>query len=327
MTRLSKLALWTTVVAACVGSLALGAELGKRDKLSFIDRESEWSIATYVGESLESLGPNGEGPTPCLTRDHVTGLDADYVADPFMIRTETGWAMMFEVKNSSSGHGDIGFATSSDGRSWSYRGIAIDEPYHMAYPYVFQWEGEHYLMPMAAGSNSLRLYKAKKFPSSWEYAGDVMKGVYFDASIFRHDGRWWILTISYPDSWSTLRLYTSETLIGGWAEHPASPIVKDNPSAARGAGRIIRDEDGLIRFAQDCSNYYGQAVRAFRITRLTKNDYQEIPLSDSPILKAGSGEWNEKGMHHIDAHRLPDGTWFASVDGFRRTTELAPRWK
>lgn len=39
--------------------------------------------------------------------------------------------------------GDIGVAESSDGgATWSYLGIALDEPWHLSYPFVFQWKGE-----------------------------------------------------------------------------------------------------------------------------------------------------------------------------------------
>jgi hypothetical protein len=30
----------------------------------------------------------------------------------------------------------------------------------------------------------------------------------------------------------------------------------------------------------------------------------------------GTG-WNSEGMHHLDAQRLPDGTWLGAVDGWR----------
>lgn len=38
--------------------------------------------------------------------------------------------------------------------------------------------------------------------------------------------------------------------------------------------------------------------------------------NDGPLLGPGPFAWNRDGMHHLDAHRLDDGTWFACVDGF-----------
>ena len=72
-----------------------------------------------------------------------------------------------------------------------------------------------------------------------------------------------------------------------------------------------------MRFAQDCEPIYGTAVRAFAITELTPTDYAEQPLTDGPILRGGAADWNSNGMHHIDPHMLPGGSWLASVDGWR----------
>jgi hypothetical protein len=39
--------------------------------------------------------------------------------------------------------GDIGVARSSDqGATWEFLGIALDEAWHLSYPYVFKYENE-----------------------------------------------------------------------------------------------------------------------------------------------------------------------------------------
>ena len=40
-------------------------------------------------------------------------------------------------------------------------------------------------------------------------------------------------------------------------------------------------------------------------------------MSENPILKSGRTGWNEKGMHHVDPHKIGKKKWIACVDGLR----------
>ena len=58
------------------------------------------------------------------------------------------------------------------------------------------------------------------------------------------------------------------------------------------------------------------SVFAFQITRLSTEEYQEVPVKDQPVIGPTGRGWNADRMHHIDAHLLPDvKTWRAYVDG------------
>jgi hypothetical protein len=85
---------------------------------------------------------------------------------------------------------------------------------------------------------------------------------------------------------------------------------------ARLAGRVLKLDNKLIRFAQDCVPQYGSRVRAFDVLDLTTNSYTEVENAASPILQPGGEGWNALGMHHVDAHQQPDSSWLACVDGF-----------
>src|SRR5262249_31231939 len=77
-------------------------------------------IAMYAGNSLGTLMPLVGAKLPVLTGRDVTDVAASYVADPFLMRIPSGWAMFFEVMNFRAGKGEIGLATSADGCSWKY---------------------------------------------------------------------------------------------------------------------------------------------------------------------------------------------------------------
>lgn len=278
--------------------------------------EPVWSIGIYRGPSPLELTP--AAPGPALSRDDISDVVASSVADPFLLRKDGTWHMFFEVYNWRANKGEIGLATSDDGLRWSYNGIVLAEEFHLSYPYVFDWAGEHYLIPESHQAGEVRLYRAERFPVSWSPACTLLSGSELaDASIFRFREQWWLFAeASRQRNHDTLRLYHSEVLEGPWLEHVCSPVVAGDASKARPAGRVLVQAGRLVRFAQDCSREYGAAVRAFEVTELTMESYAEREISDRPVL-AGSGVgWNACGMHHIDAQPHPDGGWIAAVDGW-----------
>ena len=73
--------------------------------------------------------------------------------------------------------------------------------------------------------------------------------------------------------------------------------------------------DRIIRYAQDCIPTYGTQVRAFEVSDLTKNHYQERIAVVDPVLAASGTGWNASGSHHIDPHLINSDRWIACVDG------------
>ena len=60
---------------------------------------------------------------------------------------------------------------------------------------------------------------------------------------------------------------------------------------------------------------YGWRVRAFEIEELRRERYRERE-QPTPALEPSGAGWNGAKMHHLDAHRLRDGSWKACVDGY-----------
>lgn len=275
-----------------------------------------WSISIYTGKSPFDLSPSAKIPNPVLTQESVTDVDAEFVADPFMIRHSDRWFMFLEVLLRESEKGEIGLVTSDDGFEWKYERIVLREEFHLSYPYVFEWQREFYMIPETLGANAACLYKADEFPWRWSMVSRLIEGQCADPSIVRFNDLWWLFVCSTPYQHDTLRLYFAEQLSGPWHEHPKSPIIRADPCRARPAGRILQLDNKLVRFAQDCVPQYGTRVRAFDVNELTTTSYFEVENPASPILRPSGTGWNASGMHHVDAHQLSDGTWMACVDGF-----------
>ena len=293
------------------------SDLLLRGSLEKIAGPHKWSIGMHIGSSPLQLRPIPEIKNPVLTAEDVSDCRAAFVADPFMVKVADRWHMFFELFNLDSGKGEIGWATSADAKNWTYQHIVLAEPFHMSYPYVFEWKNEYYMIPETVGAGALRLYKAFNFPILWSLVGILRRGRLADPSVVRYQDKWWLFAETNPEIKSdTLRLYMADDLLGPWKEHPKSPVVRGNPHTARPAGRVLSLDGRLLRFAQDCLPEYGTAVCAFEITTLTSTTYDEVMCGTNPLLQASGKGWNRAGMHHIDSHCIGDGGWIACVDGF-----------
>jgi hypothetical protein len=287
---------------------------------NILRERDEWSIGIYANVSPFDFALPENVSNPVLTREDVLDVQAAFVADPFMLKTHHSWHLFFEVMNQQSRKGEIGLASSDNALQWTYQRIVLAEPFHLSYPYVFEWMGDYYMVPESYQARSIRLYKAMRFPTHWSLVTTLLSGgVFKDPSIFHYHNTWWMFAETNPHHKNnTLRLYYADDLSGPWHEHQQSPIIAENPHFARPGGRVLVLNDRVIRYTQDCYPVYGTQVHAFQVTELTKHHYQEKRVCEQAIVAASGIGWNACGMHHIDPHLLDNGQWLACVDGFVR---------
>jgi len=284
---------------------------------------AQWSIGIYAGSSPLQMAPHpGLGEQPVLTVHSLGTIKASGVADPFMVKHGGGWFMFFEIENLLSGRGEIGVASSADALSWRFERVVLKEPFHLSYPHVWQFEGTFYMLPESSAAGSLRLYKAASFPFDWRFERELIRAPLADATTFEHEGRWWMFALEGFRQYDVMNIYHAPHPEGPWTSHRGNPIFRGNRRTSRSAGRVIRHDGALVRFAQDYESVYGRAVRAFRIERLTADEFLEHPI-EREILGPSGNHWNASGMHHIDAHERGPGDWIACVDG-RRTVRYLP---
>lgn len=278
----------------------------------------EWAIAIYKGATPSKLEPWAAAPETVLTFKDVTDVSADFVADPFMIFHDDLWYLFFEVLNNETGLGEIGYASSSNCIDWTYEKIILRENFHLSYPMVFKQNEQLYMLPETRQAGEIRIYKADVFPQKWTPEKVLIKGDYADATLFNDENGWWMFALHGTRD---LHLFYADSLLGDWTPHPSNPIVENNLKTSRPAGSIIKENGKLFRLAQDGVPLYGNKVRMFEITNLSRTNYSERELEESPILKGSRKGWNAIGMHHVNAHQLEDGSWIACVDG------AAPKFK
>ncbi|KAK1279886.1 hypothetical protein QJS04_geneDACA015161 [Acorus gramineus] len=302
------------------------------------DGEGSWSIGIYYGKDPFSLSPievenlrDGNSSAwpvanPVFTCASV--LDAKYpsnfVADPFLFIQDSALYLFFETKTLTSKQGDIGVARSIDhGATWEYLGIALDEEWHLSYPYVFKYNDQVYMMPEGSKNGDLRLYRATGFPLQWTPVKVLLKRPLVDATMIHRDGLYWIFGSDFSrfgtEKNAELEIWYSDSPLGSWRQHKKNPIYRSDRSlGARNGGRPFIYEGHLYRPGQDCGETYGRRVRVYKVEKLTKDDYREVEVSlGIKESKKDRYAWNGHRYHHLDAQKLPLGGWVAVMDGDR----------
>ncbi len=306
------------IIAALGLSLGLvaGTYVGIRRGIPFVAQREQWTIGIVTGTSPFDFPPAQRRGNPVLRAEDVTDVPAKFVADPFLMRNADTWQLFFEVYNLATDQGDLALATSHNGQDWKYQGLIIDEPFHLSYPYVFQWQDDTYLIPESYEAGQVRLYQADNYPTGWRFAGTLIDNQELvDPSIVRFEDRWWLFATGPGND--TLRLFFADELLGPWQEHPQSPIVAGNPHIARSSGRILVLDDRVYRYTMDVDPPVGtHQVWAMEITTLTPAAYAERKAREEPILKPSGTGWNAQAMHQIDPWPIAQNRWLAAVDGF-----------
>ncbi len=189
--------------------------------------------------------------------------------------------------------------------------VVLDRPYHLSYPFLFEYKGHLYMLPETRQNRTIEIYRCEHFPNKWEKAGALIDNIEaVDATLLEFNGKWWLFTnVVKPggNAYDSLYLYYSDSPISDkWIPHPLNPVLRDI-KYARPAGRIFKRDEYLIRPSQDCTARYGYAINFNRIDQLSETDYKETPLTHFTPPKdnlkiLSTHTWNKSGsLHTIDA--------------------------
>ncbi len=169
-----------------------------------------------------------------------------FFADPFVYTQDKKPYIFFEDYDFNSRKGTISVATYSDG-AFRLLGTALNLPYHLSFPYIFEHEGVTYMVPETCGNRSIELWKCTEFPLKWELDVNLMTNISaVDTIIFKHGKYWWLLTnIDRTDGQShcdeLFAFFADSPRSTEWTPHACNPIVR-NPMRARNAGIVVSPE-------------------------------------------------------------------------------------
>jgi len=202
-------------------------------------------------------------------------------ADPFAVEHQGRTFIFFEDLPYRTQKGRIMVIEVFEDAEPGEARVALERPYHLSYPFVFEWEGSLYLLPETAENGTIEVYRCEAFPHRWCLHRVLLEKVSaFDATLWRENDRWWMfVNMAEPaaDSCDELHLYWSTTPLGPWTAHRGNPVVSDVRSA-RPAGPLFSRDGKLYRPSQDCSLAYGHSVSINRVDVLSDDDYRETAV-------------------------------------------------
>ena len=132
-------------------------------------------------------------------------------ADPFLFAHNDKLYLFYEEKKRRS-KGYIMMTYTTDLRNWSVPVLVLREPFHLSFPFVFEYEGEVYMMPESSEAEEIRIYKFEDDTlSKCSLIHIPVKGHFVDSSIISKDG---VLYLFSSDNEYNQRVFIAKELLG-----------------------------------------------------------------------------------------------------------------
>jgi hypothetical protein len=293
-------------------------KIGKRKilfNLNYKLRRFQWNIGV-IYEPIENLLDNNTNLE--IHWYPLKKSDNFFLADPFgQIIDETVF-LLCEKCDMDTGFGEL---TTIELKNNVYSNPKIfftELTCHLSYPYMFNYQGETYLVPESRQNQSILLFKAEKFPEKWVLVNTIAKDITAsDSTIFYFNDMWWLM---YTDQSigenSSLCILYSKSLFGQWKSHPGNPVKQDIRSARPAGTPFIKDKI-LYRPSQDCSRVYGGKIRINKVKIMTTSQYLEETVT---II-------NPSQPYSQGTHTISSVGNYTLIDGCRSVFRVMNRFK
>ncbi|WP_246725064.1 hypothetical protein [Beijerinckia sp. L45] len=268
-----------------------------------------WRVGwRQTGPDLFDLGSRPEHGWRALPDD-----GSRFYADPFPIDYRGAVTLFVEDFSHSTQKGIISAVTfGADGPIGRPEPV-LERDYHLSYPFVFEQDGEVWMIPESCAARSIDLYRATAFPAGWVKDSTLVANIVAsDATVQKIRDRWWMFATVRDeggDHSDTLHLWSAEDFRGPWIAHARNPVLIDIASA-RPAGRLTERDGAIFRPVQDCRYGYGQALAIARITKLDDEGFEQ---TIEARMQAGP-HWRGSRLHTLNG-----AGGFEFIDGSGRS--------
>lgn len=188
-----------------------------------------------------------------------------WAADPFVFEYGDSVFVFAELYDYLRCRGIIGYCQIKDNQIGRWTPVII-ESYHLSFPFIWEKDGEIYLMPEASESGKLCLYKAIEFPRRWEKISDIRENVKLVDTIPVDDNKRYLLSYDVDNhSHHKVVLIDTVNIENDYV------VCEDVANVKRSAGGLL---DNNIRVAQNCTEAYGKGLIFYRYSFI-KDQYKE----------------------------------------------------
>ena len=169
-------------------------------------------------------------------------------------------------------------------------GTALEENFHLSFPFVFKHDQEIFMIPETGEVNEIRLYKCISFPLEWKFEKTLIKNIdAVDTIVFKKENKWCLLSnvcssfINEHDS--ELHLYTSENLLSNnWVKSENNPIIFDSEKGRNGGFFTLENSHYRVNQVNK-KNQYGYSLKINKILSINDSIYEEKEVNEfKPIF-------------------------------------------
>jgi len=147
----------------------------------------------------------------------------------------------------------------------------ITANFHLSYPFVFEDNGQIYLMPEQMKSGKLTLYICDSFPDRWrEHV--IFKGKFSDSTIFKHNGYYWLFTTEKKKDVKEFKIFYTKTLLGTWSRYTNKIKTNNTFKYDRCGGSVIRENNEMFFPFQIIGVKYGSTLHIEKIIKITPDE-------------------------------------------------------
>lgn len=208
---------------------------------------------------------------------HVIPIPVNkFYADPFVIKKNGKNYIFCEEYDHQTRKGVIAYFVIDEDLHCSESKIILEKDYHLSYPFIFEDQGQLYMIPETYQNNCIEMYVCERFPDLWKFDRILIDQINaVDTTLWKDQGKYWLFTsiFNQGDHHNNLTIYWASQLTGPWIKHPYS---ENRNYQLRSAGRIFKYQGMIIRPSQETSkNIYGRRVIFNQILKLTETSFQE----------------------------------------------------
>ena len=255
-------------------------------------RPERWSLFVGKGNFLDAA-PLSIEPVP-LPKD-------EFWADPFIFQHKGIDYVFFEKYCYIKNRGKVSCGVIQGNNIVDVVDV-LELDYHLSFPYIFEDEGEIFLMPETSENKRLEIYKAIDFPTQWQlhttaFEGEMVADAFFYTD--KQSQKWLFINKQAAPTApmnSELFIYKTDSIsLDNLQPHEQNPVMID-ARIARNGGEIFEYDGQIYRPSQrNEDGIYGRALNINKIEKLTLEEYVEKTVQ---VFKP---DFDNKliAMHHL----------------------------
>lgn len=220
-----------------------------------------------------------EGDDFQFTEVDIKAYNRYWLADPFLFDYNGNTYIFYEAYDLYIKRGVIGYSVIDEQGKTTPVKVILKKKYHLSFPFVFEKDGNIYMMPECCGADKLLLFRAKSFPDKWEECQILLDDVFMVDSIqFRKDDDDYLLCSEQYrmppkgkiiSCWVKNWLFSVKNLKDNSIDFSEGKIIAEGDDGIRNGGKIFEYNGDIIRVGQDCTDgMYGRGIKFFTIKSL-----------------------------------------------------------